>query len=473
MWKLAAMNNIVKIILAALSVLVVGCGSFDGAAIRTEHSSEYQKLIAEKTDEILADRSFGLSDCVKIALENNLNVRTSKIEQRIAKLNKKVAFSNFLPTVNLDYQYTRWDNQPKVKLGATTAAMHDARIREVTWNIQTSIFDPSTWFLYSLHKRGEEIAELVTKYTRQMTILEVTINYYHCLSLEQAERALASQVTAAVELERQVRAFYEEGLVTASENQKADVHLLWRKTELSRTRNALAQAKADLLTSMGLSPMADISLVEDANIETPAETLEDLVAETLISNPQLFIADRQIAIEKEKVKIAFSGFLPRLIGFAGRTHSSDSYMVYDNYWTYGLAGTMSIFNGFATINEYKVAKQRKEAAFVNREQQTLTLILQVVKAHLNLKDADEQNILTERAFSAASTHFAEVDAKWREGLVHSSEMLTVQAERDMAEMDVMNSRFSQQVSVATLYNVIGTGDIGYEEDKEIDNAAGK
>jgi len=453
-----------------LSLFLAGCSNFDGNLIRENHIRDFQQQLAEKTNEVLSKRGyFGLNDCIEVALANNLNVRSSEIQQRIAKLERKISFSNFLPTVNLDYQYTKWDKQPKIKFGSSATALHDQRIRDITWQIQMSIFDPSTWFLYAMHQRGEEIAEIVTKYTKQLTILEVTINYYHCLSLKQIECALQSQLNAAIALEKEIRAFYEEGMVTQWQAEQAQVYLLARKTNLRQVRYALKLAKADLLSSMGLSPLAEISLEIEQPLKTPNESLEGLVAEAIISNPLLHIADRNIAIEKEKVKVALASFLPKLMGFANRTHSSDSFLLYDNFWTYGLAGTMTLFNGFANINEYKAAKERKKEAFIKREQQTLVLMLEVGKAYLNLENAQRQSLLAQKVLDMSSMHFTEVQEKWHEGLVDSSEMLDVLAEKEVAQMDFMNSRFQLQVSIATLYNVMGITDTNYEENNVTKN----
>ncbi|MCK4886918.1 MAG: TolC family protein, partial [Planctomycetes bacterium] len=257
---------LISTVILACITLLAGCSNFDGSLIRENHTRDYQQQLAEKTNEILSkNESFGLNDCIEVALTNNLNVRSSEIQQRIAKLERKVSFSNFLPTVNLDYQYTRWDKQPKVKFGSSATAMHDQRIRNITWQIQMNIFDPSTWFLYAMHQRGEEIAELVTKYTKQLTVLEVTINYYHCLSLKQTAIALQSQLNAAISLEKEIRAFYKEGMVTQWQAEQASAIVLGKETTLSSVQCAIKQAEADLLVSMGLSPLSDISL----DIERP------------------------------------------------------------------------------------------------------------------------------------------------------------------------------------------------------------
>jgi outer membrane protein TolC len=447
------------------ALFLAGCRSFDGQAIREKHAKDYQRDVAAETNDVLSKKAaFDLNDCIQIALENNLQIRTSKIQQQIAKLERKIAFSGFLPAVNLDYDYTKWNRQPRVKTATSTIAMHDQAIKEITWQIQMSIFDPSTWFLYAMHKRGEEIAEIVTKYTTQITILDVTINYYHCLALQQTQSALQSQLNAAIALEKEISELFQEGLVTQWQYEQAHLIALTRKTELSKTQYALKQANGDLLISMGLSPLADISLSIETNpLKEPNESLEDLVYDAFLANSQLHIADRQIEIEKEKVKVALAAFLPRLTVFANRGNTSDSFQLYQNFWTYGLSGTMAIFNGFANINEYKAAKQRRSAAFIEREQKTLVLMLEVLKAYLNLENAKEEAQLAQKSFDAASRHFDEVNEKWKEDLVQSSEMLNVLAEKDNAQMELMVSNFNLQVSIATLQNVMGITEIPNKE----------
>ena len=441
-----------------------GCRSFDGRAVREKHTKEFQQDLITETNEVLSKKiAFDLNDCIQIAMENNLQTRAAKIQQQLAKLERKIAFASFLPVVNLDYEHTRWDQQPKVKTATTIMATHDQTVKEITWQIQMSIFDPSTWFLYAMHKRGEEIAEIVTKYTAQMTILDVTINYYHCLALQQTRSALQSQLNAAAELEKEISELFQEGLVTQWQYEQAQVIALARKTELSRTQYALKQAYGDLLVSMGLSPLAKISLNTEQPLKEPNEPLEDLVYKALLENPQLHIADRQLAIEKEKVKIALAAFLPKLTIFANRANTSDSFQLYQDFWTFGLTGTLAIFNGFANINEYKAAKERRKAAFIEREQQTLTLMLEVFKAYLNLQNAKDQAMFAQKSFGAASKHFDEINEKWKEGLVQSSEMLNVLAEKDNAQMELMVSNFNLQVSIATLQNAMGITEIPDKE----------
>ncbi|MGD0786206.1 MAG: TolC family protein, partial [Sedimentisphaerales bacterium] len=248
--------------------------------------------------------------------------------------------------------------------------------------------------------------------------------------------------------------------------QQTQVAVLSRQTDFNRTDYALKQAYADLLASMSLSPLAEIKLNIEQPLKEPNEPLEDLVYKAMIENPQLQIADRNVAIEEEKVKVALAAFLPRLTIFANHSTTSNSFDVPETLWSYGFAGTMTIFNGFANINEYNAAKERRKVSFIEREQQTLVVMLQVLKAHLNLENAKDEQLFAGRSFDVISKHSDEIYEKWKQGQVQSSEMLNMMAEKGNAQMEFMNSNFRLQVCIATLQNVMGITDIQSIDEKK-------
>lgn len=457
-------NSLVAAGVALMAVVMLtGCQSFDGEKVRTEHAQEYRQALAERTAETIPPgMALTLDDCIRLALQNNLSVRSAEIQSRIATLDRKIAFANFLP--HLDLAYTHYEFDPTISIELPEAEpMRIERVRSLTWQANVSIFNPATWFLYTMHKRGAEIAELVTDYTRQMTALQVTVAYFQCLSLEETDRALAGELAAAVEVERKLRDLSEEGLVRPWQANQAKVLVQARQIERDRTRRNLQQAKTNLLAMLGLSPLADISLAVQTPLEPPAGDLEDLVIEALLSHPHLRIADRNVEIQKERVKIALADFLPKLFGFVYRPESLEDLAGGSVDWVYGLNGMMTIFNGFANINEYKAAKAHRQDSFLQREQATLSIILEVLRAHLTVMTAQEQVALAAGALEVATERHSETEQQWREGLVSSSELLEAAAERDRARAQAIGARFQYQVSTATLLNVMGKTRTDYEE----------
>ncbi|NLH14983.1 MAG: TolC family protein, partial [Phycisphaerae bacterium] len=232
-----------------------------------------------------------------------------------------------------------------------------------------------------------------------------------------------------------------------------------RYNDLENTRVSLRQAKADLMIALGFSPMVEITLGGAGDNPIPQGPVEDLIYQALLRHPQLAISDRAVAIEEEKVKIALSAFLPRLYGFATHTHTSDSTMVTSNYWMAGLSGAVSVFNGFANINEYEAARKGREKAFLEREQLTLTLMAEVLKAHLNLQTAENNKVLAEKNLGVAQARFDQEQSRWKEGLVTGTELLSVQSQLDRARMGILMAQYQYQVGVAALRQTMGLSPI--------------
>lgn len=381
----------------------------------------------------------------------------------MAQLGRNVSFSQFLPRVNLNYNYTQWDPQPEIVIGENSQPMHDRRIRDITLNIQMSVFNPSTWYMHAMHQRGEEIAEIAAEYTRQMIILQVTTYYYYCLGLEEIEKVLDSRIRAAEKLAEQLQDYQAEGLVFGWQSDQARVNLESQKLQRKRIRQLLEQTKGQLLIAMGLSPLCSIQLRPSPPITDLQGGLDDFIAEALLNHPRLRIADREIAIETEKVKIALAGFMPSLTGFASRVNTTDAFQRYPSYWMLGLSGMLTVFNGFANIDEYKAARENVEKAAIQREQTTLALMLQVFRAYQNLQLAQESITLVEYNEKAASAHYEQVYQQWQEGMVDASDLLSVVAEKDVAQTAKINAQFQVQVAIATLLNAMGQPEIDNEE----------
>jgi outer membrane protein TolC len=449
---------------AAALVVSAGCNSFDGQKVRQQHVESYRQSLDQKAVELLsADEPLTLKDCLRIALKNNLDIRVAEVQQRVAELSRKASFAQFLPRVNFNYEYTRWDPQPEIITSGTPRPMHDERIREMTWNIQMSIFKPSTWFMYSMHERGEEIAELVTDYTRQMIVLQVTNYYYYCLGIGEIEKVLDSRIRAAEKLAEQLQNFQAEGLVFPWQSDQARTNLESQKLQKQRVRHILEQTKGQLLIAMGLSPLDSLKLDSLKPVTVLHGSMEDFITKALLNHPRLRIFDRKITIEEEKVKLALAGFLPSLTGFAERVNTTDSFQRYSNYWMMGLSGVLTVFNGFENIHEYDAAKENVKKAALEREQATLALMLEVFRAYQNLELVKYAAGVAQNNYIAASKHYDQVYQQWQEGLLNASDLLSVVAERDLAQMVIINSQFQIQVAIATLINTIGQTETRYEE----------
>ncbi len=458
-------NAALAAVLAA-TVALAGCGSVDFARVRREHTEEFpDALLAKTLAELPPGKSVDLNDCIRIALANNLDVQTARINRRLANLERKIAFSNFLPQIDVGFNFNTPNHQQASKSSSGYNPISDRSITTTTISAQQSIFMPETWFLYDAYKKNEDISELLARRTRDLIRLQVTTLYFACLSQEQSQAAIESSLKQARALLIEMEALAEEGMTMPS--QVEQVRALVRAQEANLVSNTLAQreTRAALLEAMGLSPVAEISLKTTTPLAVEDQELADQILQAMLQRPELHIADRTIEIRKDETRIAIVQFLPKLLGISGLTHSTNSYLKYSNLGTFGVSAVLSVFDGFANIFEYKAAREREKQAAIDREQRCMEIMLEVIQARSQYDQAREQQKVARQELVAARALLDETEAQWQEGFIKTSERLDATTRHITAHTNVLVADFQVQVTTATLLAVMGSTPEGASSEK--------
>jgi outer membrane protein TolC len=432
-----------------------GCAS-DFNQIRSKHAEEYPNALAEKSKELVKEgEPLDLDACIKIALDNNMDIKIADIKGKLAGINRNIAFSYFLPYI--DVQVTRVNNneQQMMKVFGTTLAMADQNITQSVISAQLAVFNPQTWFLYSAYKKGEDIQLLVTERVRQAIRLQVTALYMACLSQETSGKAIEASVEQAKSLVKQMEAFHREGLILKSDLEEAKVFLISQQNNLQDNLRLQKSTKAELMEAMGLSPIVDISLKGVPSLTVKDEDLTQQIYDAMINRPEMKISDRNIAVKEDSVKIAIAGFFPVIGLFTEYTNNSNSYYYYENIWSYGVSGVLSVFDGFANIQKYKTAKQERGQAMIEREQACLKIMLEVIKARDLLDKAKDMKTLLSKEADASRIALKEVQAQWDEGQVTSSDKLKAVSRNATAQANLTLADYQYQVAAASMNDVMG------------------
>jgi outer membrane protein TolC len=209
------------------------------------------------------------------------------------------------------------------------------------------------------------------------------------------------------------------------------------------------------MEAMGLSPLADITLKGAPSLEVADEDLTDQIYKALINRPEMKISDRSIAVREDAVKRAIAGFFPVVGLFTEYTYNSNSYYVYEIIRSYGISGVLTVFDGFANIQEYKAAKQEREQAMIERERQCLKIMLEVIKARDLLDKAADMKTLLSKQADASRLSLKEVQAQWDEGLITASDRLKAVTDNATAEANLALINYQYQVAAATMIDVMG------------------
>lgn len=445
------------LMLIGLLLVASGCGPrFDAGNVRNRHAADYSAELAKRAGAVLApDKVLGLSDCIRIALGNNLDLEQARINQRLAELDRKIAFTYFFPQISLEMTHAAMDRQPARIIGGTAAPVSDRTVTETVIKAQQAVFVPETWFLYEAFKGGEDISDRVRQRTEDQIRLQVTALYFAALSHGAAGEAIASGLEQTRSLLTETEALAAEGMVMPSHVAQARALVRAQEASLAGNRRNLRETQSALLEAMGMSPAAAIDLKPETPIVVEDQDLPDQILTAMLARPELFIADRTIDIHKQKTRMAIAAFLPDIIGFTSFTHTSDSFLKYSNSWMFGAAGVLSVFEGFRNVYEYRSAGVREEVARIQREQACLRIMFEVMLARSRYDQALEYCDVAIYELTAARERLTETEARWREGLLLPSEQLDAVTRHAAARANLAAADFRKQVAAATLLDVMG------------------
>ena len=444
------------LIITVLSLtLFSGCAA-DFIGMRSRHAREFSQTLTEKSEMLIhADKPLDLETCIDIALANNLDIKIADIEGRLAGIDRNIAFSYFLPQIDVQYTYLKNDKQQLHKAMESYFSMSDQDITQKVISGQLAVFNPSTWFLYNAYKKGEEIQLLVAERVRQAIRLQITALYLACLSQEASGKAIEASVEQAETLAKEMEALYREGLILKSDLEDAGLFLASQRNRLRENIRLRTESKAELMEAMGLSPLVDISLRGAPSLSVDDGELSKQILDAMLNRLELKISDRYVSVRGDAIKIAIASFLPNLIIFGDYTNSSNSFQYYESILSYGVSGVLTVFDGFANIQDYMAVKEEHQKAMIEREQSCIKIMLEVIKARDFLDQARDMQELMSLDLNASLSNLKEVQALWREGMVTPSEKLNAAKRYATAEANVSLAHYQYQVAVATMNDVMG------------------
>ncbi len=357
-------------------------------------------------------KTISLDEAVEIAKERNLDLKVKSLEREIASLDRKIAFGNFLPSINVMGGYTKLDDNIDLDVDVSELSssmgglLHgmgipisipssmNSRFVDKSFytfgvSAQIPVFVPSTWYLYSARKKGEKISGLVEEFAEKMLELQVMGEYYYILALQSERAALENELKSARELENKVKISLKVEAVLPWEYEKAKAFVKMKEYALNENERDLKNAKMRFMRTLNLNPLEDIELEDEIIFPEEIPSMEDCIYSAVSGNEILKIAETGKDVANDMKKIAVTNFLPKIILGGGYINNSNEILSDPDFLYGNVTGVLSIFNGFKNINEYKKAVRREKIGELKLEKEFMTVVVETAKAYRNLEKAQE------------------------------------------------------------------------------------
>lgn len=394
--------------------LIIFCLMVLAGCSNTKPKEPEERLAALAGREYLEKygKTISLDEAVEIAKERNLDLKVKSLEREIASLDRKIAFGNFLPSINVMGGYTKLDDNIDLdvdvselssSMGSLLHGMGMSVSLPSTMNsrfvdksfytfgvsAQIPVFVPSTWYLYSARKKGEKISGLVEDFAEKMMKLQVMGEYYYILALQSERAALENELKSARELENKVKISLKVEAVLPWEYEKAQAFVKIKEYALNENERDLKNAKMRFMRTLNLNPLEDIELEDEIIFPKEIPSMEDCIYSTVSGNEILKIAETGKDVTNDMKKIAVTNFLPKIILGGGYINNSNEILSDPDFLYGNVTGVLSIFNGFKNINEYKKAVRREKIGELKLEKEFMTVVVETAKAYRNLEKAQE------------------------------------------------------------------------------------
>ncbi|MEX0966126.1 MAG: TolC family protein [Bacteroidia bacterium] len=330
----------------------------------------------------LAQDTLSATDAVKLALENNYNIRIQKNAEAIAENNVSLGNAGFLPEVVADAEAgASVQNTQQEFINGETNNRENAR----SSNVNAGIFGTWTLFdgtrMFSSHnmlEALEDLSEFETRFVIENTISEVLETYYQAVAYTRQVAAYEDALEFSKERMRLAEDNLELGSGSRLEMLQAQVDYNTDTTELLRQLEQLRSTKFRLNRLIGRSISTEYEVSREIPYLNNLE-LQALIDNASAQNPQILAQRKGREIANLNVNILKSGRLPEIDLNAGylynRSQSEAGFLLSNQAsgFNYGITARINLFNGFNLNRQIQNARIEVE----NRELQVQQLELQV------------------------------------------------------------------------------------------------
>jgi outer membrane protein TolC len=406
-----------------------------------------------------------LEKAVKIALENNYDIKIAQNNLKIDATNNNLGNAGFLPSVtaNLTNNNSQIDTK-QTQAGGTVKELDGAKNMSLSYGVALdwTIFDGMRMFsrreqLKVLEEQGksEVQAAILTK------ISDVYLTYF---DLAQQQQMMASIDTAIVISNQRVTTAKNRftigkasklEVLNAQVDLNTDLSLLLKQKELYRiTKIRMNELLVqDVQTDFKVNPEITIEQNLDFNeLKTTAEKQNPQLQAQILTKKVADLNLKQIKGNRYPTVRLTSGYnftrSEASLGFV--TQSSGQGFVY------GVSASLPIFNGFLQNKNEKVAKYQVENANYVLEQQKLSLTSQLATLYTSYQTNLELVKVEEKNVEIARQNLDITLAKFKIGTITTIEFRSAQQNFVEASVRYSNAQYVTKLSEINLKELAGT-----------------
>ncbi|WP_370641055.1 TolC family protein [Flavobacterium anseongense] len=405
-----------------------------------------------------------LEDAVKIALENNYEIKLAKNELKVDELSNSIGNAGMLPTVNATVVNNNSIlNTTQTQADGSERTLDGARNMNLTYGIglDWTVFDGMRMFarkeqLNILQKQGE--AEL--KLAILTRISDVYLNYFDLVQQQQQLAAIDTAIVISQERVNTAQNRFNIGKASKLEVLNAQVDLNSDKSSQLKQLELIKTTKIRLNEILARDVQTDFVVTDKIMVDELLK-YDELKSSAESQNPQIQVQLLTKNSAEQQLKQVKAGRYPTVRITSGynltRSEASLGFVTQSSGrgLVYGINASVPIFNGNQQNRNEKIAKVQLENATVTLEQQKLSLESQLNSAFTSYLTNLELTKVEAKNLDIAEQNLDITLSKFKIGTITPIEFRTAQQNFLDAKVRYSNAMYLTKIYEITLKELAG------------------
>ncbi len=433
--------------------------------------------------------SLTIEKAVQLAIRNNPDLRTSRLEMEKAGGRVLEAWGNALPSVDLSGQYVHLLDKPVsyfpdyliyplYKIMDSTAqfpkptgqlillpgSMSPGFTASASLNVRQILFNGAVIVGVGAANTYSHLASDLYRAKMVETITKVKKVYYGTLLTREVLELTRSSLKNAEDNLKNVRLMKSQGIVSEYDELRATVGVDNVRPMVIQSENGYQLALDALRNTIGLPDAEDITLVDSLTFQPVDDVVIDNAENAVMDrNPGLSAVDRQIELNGAAVNAERSSYLPTILAFGsyqyqGIKNDFGSFSTNDFYKSssVGLSLSLNLFQGlqtYARVEQAQLERQKSEEQKVALERNLKTGVHSV---RSNLQQARKRLEVQEKTIEMAERGYKIVTARFLSSAATQLEVNDAQLALTQAKVNRIQAVYDYLVAAADLDQLIGT-----------------
>jgi len=422
--------------------------------------------ISSADPESLGDQDFAkvfrepeLQQLIRTALENNYDIRIAakRVLEQQAQL--RITRSQLFPSVNVGGTGIGADLPSSLGSGLPSGATVAG-----SFNISAA-WTPDFWGLYrrqSEAARAQLLAQTWAQRAVRMTLVQQVASAYFQLRALDAQLEIATETLKTRQESVQLTKTLESGgSVPLSDLREAEELQYTASAQIPQLEEQIQQQENGLRLLLGQDP-GPVPHIDPNALNPPPQNLPvGLPSRLLERRPDILQAEQQLVAANAQIGVARAQFFPQLSisGSAGVGGDSlSSIFDPDSKLIYGIGTlTQPIFQGGKLRGQLQLSQREKEEMVLNYQKTIAGAFRDVSNALIAVNKQRATREQQEKLVAAArdATQLARV--RYQGGATSYLEVLTTDSNLFSAQLNLVNTRQGEALSLVQLYGALGGG----------------